>query len=211
MNDFFYKVNDTEYPVHIVHKRIKNIHYRFIDGSFVISCHPLTTKKYLQKGLDRFAESLVERGTKEKAWTNDYIYLYGIKVPLKDSGTIKFSNGEEISYKNKEDLTKKLKKQFLEVLKSRVQYYCGLMNVPLYKISIRNMRTRYGSNSKRTKSINFAFILLHYSHEIIDSVIVHELAHILVFDHSQKFYNVVYKYCPNYKDLRKKLIRGEFK
>ena len=46
--------------------------------------------------------------------------------------------------------------------------------------------------------------------EIIDSVIIHELAHHFVYDHSDNFYKVVYKYCPNYDILRKKLIKAEF-
>ena len=42
-------------------------------------------------------------------------------------------------------------------------------------------------------------------------VCVHELAHILVYDHSKEFYDVVYKYYPNYKECHTKLRKGEFK
>ena len=85
------------------------------------------------------------------------------------------------------------------------------MNRPSYRITIRKMTSRYGSNSKTSKHITFATILLHYSLPIIDSVVVHELAHIEVFDHSKKFYDVVYKYCPDYDVLHKKLRKGEYK
>ena len=84
------------------------------------------------------------------------------------------------------------------------------MTLPLYKVTLKDMRTRFGSNSKHTKTLHFAYVLIHYSFDIIDSVIVHELAHILVYDHSKKFYDVVYKYCPDYDIYRKKLIKGEF-
>ena len=73
------------------------------------------------------------------------------------------------------------------------------------------MKTRLGSNSRKTNKLAFSLSLVHYSKDIIDSVIVHELAHYYEFNHSFKFYNIVYKYCPNYKILRKKLIKGIYK
>ena len=77
-----------------------------------------------------------------------------------------------------------------------------------YKIRVRKMKSRYGSNSRKTMSLAFNLSLVHYSPEIIDSVIIHELVHDKVFNHSEKFYNEVYKYCPNYKALKRKLNKG---
>ena len=59
--------------------------------------------------------------------------------------------------------------------------------------------------------ITFSLELIHFSPEIIDSVIIHELAHDFYRDHSIRFYNVVYQYCPNYDSLRNKMVKGEFK
>ena len=210
MNDFFIKINDIDYPVHITYKRIKNIHYRFKENAFLISCHPLTPKRSLINGLNKFAPSLLKRSVKPSPIGEDYIYLYGNKISISTSGVIHFNNGETVEYNSREELIKKLKRQFGEIVNSRAKYYTQLMGVEPYKFSIRNMTTRYGSNSKKTKSIRISSILMHYSLEIIDSVIVHELAHIKVFDHSKKFYEVVYKYCPNYDICRKKLVKGEF-
>jgi len=211
MQDFIYSINEKDYNVHIIHKRIKNIHYRFIDGQFVVSCHPLTLKKQIENGLNKFAVSLIERSVKVTPFTNEYIYLYGSKVLLKNgNGKISFTNGEIIEYKNENELKKKLKAMFLKIAANRTKYYANLMNLPEYKVSVRDMKTRYGSNSRRTQKICYSTILQHYSYEIIDSVIIHELAHIKVPNHSKSFYDVVYKYCPNYKQLRKKLINGEY-
>ena len=210
MNDFIYKVNDVEYPVHIVHKRIKNIHYRFVDGAFKVSCHPLTSKRNILIGLDKFAASLIKKSSKTSPFTSEYLYLFGVKIPLQEREKITFTNGEEIVYKNHDDLKKKLRKFYLNFMKSRVSYYTKLMGVPEYKVSVREMKSRFGSNSKYSQSVHFSTVLMHYSVPIIDSVIVHELAHIKVYNHSKAFYDVVYKYCPDYDIYRKKLIRGEF-
>ncbi|MBQ7243982.1 MAG: M48 family metallopeptidase, partial [Bacilli bacterium] len=52
--------------------------------------------------------------------------------------------------------------------------------------------------------------LMAFHPSIIDSVVVHELAHHYQFDHSKKFYDIVYRYCPDYDKLRKKLIHDQF-
>ena len=211
MNDLVYKVKDKEYIVNITYKRIRNIHYRFRDGHFEVSCSRLVSKKSIIQGLDKFAETLIEKSSKPSPIGDDYIYLFGDKHVINESGKISFGEYGEITYKSKDELIKKLKLMFLKVIEPRVRYYETKMNLPSYRITVRNMTTRYGSNSKRSKHITFATTLLHYSIPIIDSVIVHELAHIKEFNHSKKFYDVVYKYYPDYDYYHKKLRRGEFK
>jgi len=211
MKNFFYIVNNKEYEVVITHKRIKNIHYRYRDGKFYVSCHPLTLKSSVVKGLDRFATKLIKAGEKEKAIDGDYIYLFGEKYPLSKSGMIRIEGYPEINYKSEEELLKKLKVVFLDIVTKRVRYYEKIMDLPSYRVSIRKMTSRYGSNSKQSKHLTFNFTLIHYSTPILDSVIVHELAHIRVYNHSKAFYDVVYKYCPDYDLYHTKLRKGEFK
>ena len=43
---------------------------------------------------------------------------------------------------------------------------------------------------------------MQYPDEVIDYVIVHELAHILHHDHSKRFWDTVAIYMPDYKRLR---------
>lgn len=208
MNNFFYKVNDKEYEVEVTYKRIKNVHYRFKDNKFVVSCNKWTTKHFIMKGLDKYAEKLIKVSVKEEPIKEDYIYLFGNKYDLSYPGRISISNYPDIIYKSLPELKKKLKPIFTKIITERVRYYELLMGAPTYKVTVREMKSRYGSNSKYTKHMNFAFILIHYSMPIIDSVVVHELAHIFVYNHSKKFYDVVYKYCPDYDKYRKMLIKG---
>ena len=66
----------------------------------------------------------------------------------------------------------------------------------------------FGSNSSRTHTLSFQINIMHYSEEIIETVVIHELAHEFERNHGKKFYNIVYKYCPRYKELQKKLKKG---
>jgi len=196
--------NNQEYKVNITYKMIKNIYYRYKDGEFYISTRLMTSDKKILKGLEKFAPTLIKRGD-NKPFDDSFFYYLGKKYPLTNSGVLPLSDGTTIEYKSKDDLLKKLKPIFLNIIKNRVTYYEKIMNVPSYKVGVRDTSTRWGSNSKRTKSLSFSLQLIHYSIEIIDSVIVHELSHILVYNHSKDFYDVVYKYCPNYKTCHTKL------
>ena len=210
--EFIYIHNGKEYKVILTRKRIRSIRYYYKNGEFRVSAPLLfVTQNQIKEGLDRYADKLLKADVKTSAFGNDFIYLLGIKVSIHDSGEIKFSNNDVIKYKSREDLEKKLKKWFLEIIKNRNAYYEHMMGVkPPYKVHVKKMSTRYGSNSLSTHSLSYSTILMHYSYDVIDSVIIHELAHHFQRNHSKKFYDVVYKYCPNYRILHNRLKRGEF-
>ena len=207
MKNFFYKVNNQEYEVVIIRKYIKNYHYRFKDNKFVVSCPFIYSKLTIIKGLDQFGESLIKRSSKPEPIKDNGIYLFGQFHELKYPGKISI-NSRELSFKDNDELMKKLKPVFLEFITKRVRYYESLMKVEPYKVRVQKMKTRYGSNSRKTKSLNFNLNLIHYEIGVIDSVVVHELAHIKVFNHSKQFYDVVYQYCPDYNKYRKMLNKG---
>lgn len=211
VNEFIYYVDDKPYKVAIIYKRMKNIYFRFNGECFIVTCPNRTSITAIKSGLDKYAKKIITRNVKFNAESDEYIYLFGNKINLSYPGEINFSDGSVLSYKDNADLHKKLKIWFLGVLKRRTEYYAKLMHAPSYFVKLRKMKSRYGSNNRTTKTITYSLTLIHYSLEIIDSVVIHELTHCFVYDHSDNFYRLLYKYCPNYDTLRKKLIRAEFK
>ena len=73
------------------------------------------------------------------------------------------------------------------------------------KLKIRNMKTRWGVCNRRDDSITLNSKLIRYEIHDIDYVIIHELAHLVHFDHSKAFWQTVEKYMPNYKRAIKNL------
>ena len=69
---------------------------------------------------------------------------------------------------------------------------------------MRNQKTRWGSCSSQG-NLNFNNRLLLVPEELVDYVVVHELAHRKEMNHPNAFWNVVEKYMPDYKERRKKL------
>ncbi len=210
IKEFTYEYNGTFYPVIITRKRMKNITYRFRDGKFLISAPWYATKASFIAGLDKFGGKLVNQVQKKISGKgHNYIYLLGEKYDIGPMGVLTFNNNT-IVYSSPDDLDKKLKKWFLKYITLRTRYYQQLMGLEEYKVRVQKMSTRYGSNSKHTKTLNFALLLMHYSQEIIDSVVVHELAHEVVYNHSDDFYRLVKQYYPQYDECHAKLKKGEF-
>ncbi len=190
--------------------RRRTIRFRYIDGAFVVTAPYLSDNNYILERLEnKYAESLLSR-QKPPAVGDDFIYLFGTRYSFPNEGEFNFTNGEKIAYKNKEEFYKKFRKLYLKIITERVRYFEVLMKTKTHNVRVRNMKTRYGTNSKKTKTVCFALSISAYSYQIIDAIIVHELAHDYYFDHSSNFYNVVYNFCPNYKVLHTKLRKGEF-
>ena len=209
-SELIYQLEGKAYPVSITYKRIRNIHFRFDGEKFLISCPKRTSERMIRSGLDKYAKKLVSRCVKNSAISDKHIVLFGHQIPLSYPGAIRFKEDKIIVFEDQDELMKKLRKYFLNYITSRTSFYESKMNAPHYLVKVRQMKSRYGSNNRAKKTITYSLTLIHYSQEIIDSVIVHELAHCFVYDHSDNFYRVVYKYCPNYDILRKKLIKAVF-
>jgi len=71
-------------------------------------------------------------------------------------------------------------------------------------VSIKNHRRLWGSCS-RSRSLNFNYKLVHLPQELADYVIVHELCHLAVFNHSAKFWQLVERAIPDWRVRRKQL------
>lgn len=83
----------------------------------------------------------------------------------------------------------------------RVHAVANAMNLQPRRISIRNQRTRWGSCSSRG-TVCFNWRLVMATPEVLDYVIIHELAHLAAPNHSPRFWELVQTYCPDFKKHR---------
>jgi len=91
-----------------------------------------------------------------------------------------------------------------EYLLQRLQYFADMMCLDYKTLKFRKMKSRWGSCSS-LKEITLNTQLMRVQKELIDYVIVHELAHIVHMNHSKQFHELVESYLPQSKMLRKKL------
>ena len=74
-------------------------------------------------------------------------------------------------------------------------------------ISYRCTKTRWGSCNPKTRRINFSTYLLLLPDWCIEHVVVHELCHLLVPDHSPRFYALMDRHFPRWKEARRETRR----
>jgi len=86
----------------------------------------------------------------------------------------------------------------------RVEWFVPIVGRAPASIAVRAQRSRWGSCSSRgTVSLNWR--LMQATGEIIDYVIVHELCHLLVPNHSPRFWSEVARVLPDWQDRRQAL------
>jgi len=72
-------------------------------------------------------------------------------------------------------------------------------NVEVNSVRFKNQMARWGSCSSN-KNINVSYRLLFAPEDILKYVCLHELAHLIEPNHSEKFWNLVEKAIPDYKE-----------
>lgn len=96
-----------------------------------------------------------------------------------------------------------------DIIKSRVNYFADLMQVSYTLIKIDNSKAKWGSCDNRgIIKLNLRLSML--PHKVIDYVIIHELSHLLEFNHSKEFYKIIESLMPDYKKYRELLKKYNF-
>ncbi|MDD3420501.1 MAG: SprT family zinc-dependent metalloprotease [Candidatus Gastranaerophilales bacterium] len=122
---------------------------------------------------------------------------------------IKFPLDEDITtQKNQEKIRKSITEAFRieakEYLPLRTELLAKRHGLKYKDLTIKNLTSRWGSCSGRN-NINLNLHLIRLPYELIDYVILHELAHTKEKNHSKKFWDFLCKMMPDAIELNKKL------
>jgi predicted metal-dependent hydrolase len=93
------------------------------------------------------------------------------------------------------------KQHTARIIADRLPTLARRFNVKYNKISIKNQKSRWASCSKNG-NLNFNLLLVAAPSNVIDYVMIHELMHLIEFDHSQQFWQLVKEADPDYKKHR---------
>ncbi|MES2946537.1 MAG: SprT family zinc-dependent metalloprotease [Pseudomonadota bacterium] len=97
-----------------------------------------------------------------------------------------------------------LMRQAKRIFTERMHHFTPIVGVKWRKLSLSNAGTRWGSASA-DGSIRLNWRLIHLRLPLIDYVVVHELSHLRVMDHSPLFWRTVQEVVPDYVTLRRQL------
>ncbi|MFN3787682.1 M48 family metallopeptidase [Sulfurihydrogenibium azorense] len=135
-----------------------------------------------------------------------FLYLgksYKLHIVNQQDIPLKFDNGffllRDYQPLAKDLFIKWYKERAYEKISERVKLYAQKRGFIYNRICITNANLRWGSCSYKG-NLNFSWRLIMAPLSVIDYVVVHELAHLEVKNHSKDFWNIVKMLIPNYEN-----------
>ena len=160
-------------PYECIRKNIKNMYIYIKDGKVTVKV-PIRLK---EKAIHEFV-------TKKAKWI--YENVHKEKNKIKKEETIEPQELEKLK----------------EMVITNVHKYESLLKVKPNQVRIKNIKYAWGScSSKKNISINVK--LAKKPKEAIEYVVLHEMCHLRYMNHSKKFWDLVEKYMPEYKEYKK--------
>ena len=209
-----YVIDNKVYEVVIIKKRNKNTYIRVKDDMKIyVTTNYLTSKRYIKNLLDEnysYLVKMINNMCKKNEKKDLFFYLgnsYDI-IFVNDLKRIDVDSDNLVIYaSNMRELNRWYNKVIKDTFIERFNYIYNIfdeVNV-MPSLKIRKMKSRWGVYNRVKHSVTLNSELIKYNIRCLDYVIVHELSHVIHFDHSKKFWSLVSKYCNNYKDVKKEL------
>ena len=109
---------------------------------------------------------------------------------------------EEQIKPNVDLLIKKLLKNNTEaIISEKLPYWSKVTGLEYNSVKVRDAITRFRSCMPSKKNLYFSSRLVMLPEKAVDSIIVHELCHMVHKNHNQEFYKLAEKYIPNYNKI----------
>jgi len=212
--------------IHIVNPKLKYIYLSFdIDGELIVKS-PKVSQMEIERVLikrsswiEKSRQKVInKKGKPIRHNGDDKVYYlgreYSIQYRERDMKRVSLIFDENIGFSflyNKFD-SKLFDHHILEFYKERAKdiipdmthSYALLMDLYPSKITFRKAKRQWGSCSSKN-AISFNYLMMKLPLNVIQYIIVHELAHIRYKNHQKEFWRLVEKYMPNYKEMQREL------
>lgn len=97
-----------------------------------------------------------------------------------------------------------LRSRALEALAPRAEHYAARLEVAPPLVALSNARTQWGVCTEGG-SIRLSWRLVHLEPTLADYVVAHEVAHLLELNHSKRFWSLLAKLYPDWREARERL------
>ena len=210
----YYNIEGKELEVVIIRKRNKNTYIRVKeDMKIYVTTNYLTSKRYIKNLLDENYSYLVKmiNNMCKKNEKKDLFFYLGNSYDIIFVNDLKKVDVDSNNYVIYASDIKQLNRWYNKVIKDtfieRFTYIYNMFDevTVMPSLRIRKMKSRWGVYNRVKHSVTLNSELIKYNIRCLDYVIVHELSHVIYFDHSKCFWSLVSKYCNNYKNIKKEL------
>ena len=206
-------------------KNMKNIYLKVEKNADVVVSAPPRTPNYLIKKLirDNIDEIKLRRNnilmndyTMKQYVTGEKHIIFGkefvLEVKLGNKNVVRLSDDKIILVIKDKDkdrgqiVTSYLRKVLYNKALEFINKYEKIMGVHAEQLRIKKMKTRWGTCNIEAKRIWINYELIKYPIECLEHIVVHELTHLLETNHTPRFYALLGKYYPNFRE-NDKLIK----
>ncbi|VTX86045.1 M48 family metallopeptidase [Gemella haemolysans] len=206
-------------------KNMKNIYLKVEkNADVVVSAPPRTPnyiiKKLIQENIDEIKlrrNNILTNGYTVKQYvTGEKHIIFGkefvLEVILGNKNVVKLSDDKIILVIKDKDqdrgqiVTSYLRKVLYNKALEFINKYEKIMGIHAEQLRIKKMKTRWGTCNIEAKRIWINYELIKYPIECLEHIVVHELTHLLETNHTPRFYALLGKYYPNFRE-NDKLIK----
>ena len=205
-------INGNDYNVDIVYKSNKNMYLRVKDDLTIYVTAPKyirnsQVEKFINDNISSITKMINTISERNKKGYNKILYLGKYyEINYIENKKVIFTNDKVFINRNM-NIDNFYKKQAKILFHERLNYCYALFreNIPYPSLNIRKMTSKWGVCNVTRCVITLNLNLIKLDVKYLDYVIIHELSHLIESNHSRAFWNVVSKYSPNYKIIRKEM------
>lgn len=223
----FFEVNGKQYPVKVIFTENLRTYMTFDKGFYTLKIRKFFlntphTEKFVADSINKLSKDAKKENLAIN-WVDKYFYFLGNKVYFNymnhelsftlDSKTYKEVCLEEIDAENFiwDILSEKLYPILVNLVNKHLPNMDPYKQINDFTIKVVTKTSNWACIIRREKRIIFTKYLSFYEEKMIESVVVHELAHLQYHGHNKAFYQLVENNYPNYKAVTKKLNQHIFK
>lgn len=219
----------ADVTIEVVKKDIKNIHLSVNppDGSVklaapltasanVIRTFALAKLKWIRKNRNKMQSQ--EREKPRQFIERESHYLWGRRYLLHviegAEKTAILTHTKRITLKKRKSISfarlsqifdQFYKDELLAVATPKILKWAKTLGVQQPRLEIRKMKTRWGSCNPRTSVIRLNSELAKRPKELLNYVILHEMAHLIERNHNQRYFDILDRHMPNWQHYRNEL------
>ena len=199
----------------VTYKYIKRIR----DGKILVSAPYFTKMSEIENFINSNGKRIDKIIENQRTLDPNIMYVWGnrysiVKIESKENKVILMEDIAYVFYKNNdtEVIDDYYMKETLDRLNIIARKYKDLMlkeNIMFNKISIKKLKSRWGSCKVTTKNITINSNLAKYDPICLEYVFCHEIAHIKYPNHSKSFHDFIYTYFKD-ENLARKILKKYF-
>lgn len=112
---------------------------------------------------------------------------------------------ERLPLKERRRLERERRRALLAAAEALRPRWEAALGVKAERLAVRSMRSRWGSCNPRNKTVTLALALHGQPAELLELILVHELAHLRVRDHGPRFKAILNEHLPDHRQRWKRL------